>query len=113
MTSEKYPLSLHDAIKLLDLLILDEAFRASFQAHPATALLQVSPEASRSALNCGMPAALASVAQLIATRDDLIKHLTEVSVFSHPHCFMDARAEQFPYQLAGRNSELGSIQMQH
>jgi len=90
MSHQKRPLSLSDAVKLLDLLIHDDAFRASFQDHPATALLQVSEDASRSAFNCGMPAELASVAQLIASRDALITHLTEVSVFSPPHCFLDA-----------------------
>lgn len=89
MSNQKSPLSLADAVALLELLTTDDAFRTAFQANPASALQQVSPEASAAAVECSVVGDLASVEQLIAARDNLVQQLTEQSVFSHPHCFID------------------------
>ncbi|MHC1654610.1 NHLP-related RiPP peptide [Stenotrophomonas maltophilia] len=89
MTNQKSPLSLADATTLLDRLTSDEAFRATFKQHPATALRQISAEAAAAAEGCMLSADLASSEDLAAARDNLVQQLTERSVFSHPHCFID------------------------
>ncbi len=89
MSNKKTPLSPADAVALLDLLTTDDTFRAAFKANPATALQQISQEAAAAASECSVSGELATVEQMTAARDDLIHQLTEQSVFSHPHCFID------------------------
>lgn len=92
MSNEKNPLSLADAVALLDLLTSDEAFRATFQADPAAALAQVSPEAAAAAVECSMPGVLAPVEVLAEAREQLIEQFTKKAMFSLPHCFIDGSA---------------------
>lgn len=88
MTNEKAPLSLADAVSLLDLLTTDDAFRDAFQADPANALNRVSKDAAAAAAECSMPGQLASVKDLLSARSQLTEHLTEKGMFTVPHCFI-------------------------
>lgn len=96
MSNEKAPLSLSDAVTLLDLLTTDEAFRAAFQADPATALARVSPEASAAAAKCAMAGTLAPVEALSEAREQLIEQFTSQAMFTLPHCFIDASTRPKP-----------------
>lgn len=96
MTTYKVPLSLSDAAALLDLLTSSEEFRAAFQANPASALAQVSPEAAAAAVECAMPGTLAPIDVLIAAREQLIEQFTKKAMFSLPHCFIDGSATPSP-----------------
>lgn len=96
MSNDKAPLSLSDAVTLLDLLTQDEAFRAAFQADPAAALARVSPEAAAGAAKCAMPGTLASVKALAEAREQLIEQFTAQAMFTLPHCFIDASTRPKP-----------------
>lgn len=88
MSTEKTPLSTEDAIKLLDLLCSDDAFRESFAADPAAAMQQISPEAGHSCCDCSPVAALADKEEFRRLRDVLAQHLAAVPAFRNPHCFV-------------------------
>lgn len=88
MSIEKTPLSTEDAIKLLDLLCADDAFRNAFAADPAAAMQQISPEAGYSSGDCAPVETLAEKEEFKRARDVLIQHLAAVPAFRNPHCFV-------------------------
>jgi len=93
MSTEKAPLSTEDAIKLLDLLCTDDAFREAFAADPASAMLQISPDAGYSSCDCTPVTALADKEEFKRARDALVQHLAAVPAFRNPHCFVLGQTE--------------------
>lgn len=93
MSPEKTPLSTEDAIKLLDLLCTDDAFREAFAADPAAAMLQISPEAGYSSCDCTPVATLADKEEFKRVRDVLLEHLAAMPAFRNPHCFVLGQTE--------------------
>jgi len=88
MTTEKKPLSDEDALRLLDLLCSDDAFRTLFSSDPATALAQISTEAGAASVECVSAGPLASKAEFEQARTQLLQHLAAQASFNNPHCFV-------------------------
>jgi len=89
VSNEKKPLSLNDAVALLDLLTSNEAFREAFQLDPAGALSQISADAAESAKGCMMAGPLAPSGALASSRDRLLEQFTSKGMFTVPHCFIE------------------------
>ncbi|WP_449468074.1 NHLP-related RiPP peptide [Stenotrophomonas humi] len=96
MPAEKKPLAPSEAIKLLDLLISDDAFRAQFQKAPSEALARINPEVAEACRDCCMPGPLASVESMLQAREHLIRQVAEQAMFSLPFCFTDAGQKPLP-----------------
>lgn len=96
MPVEKKPLAPAEAIKLLDLLINDSAFRAQFQEAPSEALARINPELAEACHDCCMPGPLASIESMSQAREHLALQLTEQAMFSLPFCFTDAGQKPLP-----------------
>ncbi len=93
MSDEKKPLSTEDAVKLLDLLASDDAFREIFSQDPAQALQSISPAAAESG-NCCLPGGpLASKEEFQQSRDQLLQHLAANAAFYVPHCFVTGQID--------------------
>lgn len=92
MSNENNPLSPEDAMKLLDLLCTDDAFRKAFATDPAAALRQISPQAGDSAYGCPSVEALAGKEEFQRIRDQLLDQLAAVPPFRIPHCFISGHA---------------------
>ena len=91
---EKAPCSMIDAVKILDLLVTDDAFRDAFQESPGEALRKVSPEAAKAAALCALPGPLASKEDLAVSRARLVEVLASVGLFYQPYCFVDEASGQ-------------------
>jgi putative modified peptide len=93
MSSEKTPLSPADAIKLLDRLSTDDDFRARFAASPAQALSEIDAALGDASVLCCLDGTLASPAEFEAAREALLEHLTRVTMFNNPHCFVTGEVD--------------------
>ncbi|WP_296247519.1 NHLP-related RiPP peptide [uncultured Stenotrophomonas sp.] len=93
MSNEKSLLSQEDAVKLLDLLSTDDAFRELFAASPSQALQQISASAAASSCTCETTGPLASKAEFMRSRDALLAHLAANAAFYIPHCFVSGQVD--------------------
>lgn len=93
MSNEKSPLSQEDAVKLLDLLSTDDAFRDLFAKSPSQALLQISATAAASSSACETAGPLASKEEFMSSRDALLGHLAANASFYVPHCFVSGQID--------------------
>lgn len=82
----KLPLSRASAVRLLDLLCEDDAFRSQFQRDPSGALSAQSLQQS-SGVRCAPLTSLASKSDFQAARLILQQQITQTGMFTVPHYF--------------------------
>lgn len=85
-TGDKASLSSAQALKLLDLLATDDAFRTAFQKDPGEALRLYEFPVSGAAA-CLATQMLASKEEIEKASAALAKYLVSVTAFQNPHCF--------------------------